>query len=184
MHESLMNFLRSNTSDAEVRSKRILDVGSLNINGSAREVFEPFSPSMYLGIDESLGPDVNIQMSGYHLYSIFLPSSFDIVICTEVLEHAEYWKQLVEQLRYVLRPGGLLYLSCRAPGFSYHNHPNDFWRFSLDQIKYIFSDMICLAAEDDTQFPGVFLKVRKTSIPDLDKVEPLRVYEDTNSSTL
>lgn len=181
MHQSLMHFLSANTTKEEVCGKRILEVGSLSVNGSPREVFEPLQPSMYLGIDVAVGAGVNIQMSGYHLYDIFLPSSFDIVICTETLEHVQDWRQLVSQLKYALRPLGLLYFSCRAPGFHYHDYPGDYWRFTMGDISSIFSDLKCLSIQQDPEFPGTFLKAIKTILAQppviLDSITPLEIHE-------
>lgn len=41
----------------------------------------------------------------------FLPKSFDAVICSSVIEHGVSWPKFLAEVRRILKPGGLLYLS-------------------------------------------------------------------------
>lgn len=55
--------------------------------------------------------------------------SFDLVLCTQVLEHClEPWKAVAE-IRRILRPGGYLLASAPHVWF-FHPHPTDHWRFT------------------------------------------------------
>ena len=63
--------------------KRVLEVGSLDINGSVRPLFENCN---YTGIDlgEGRGVDVVAHVTDYHRLD---DNEFDVVISTETLEH-------------------------------------------------------------------------------------------------
>ncbi len=144
----------------------------------------PYGPSMYIGIDECGGPGVDIQMSGDHLYAIFARECFDVILCIEVLEHAANWSQLINQMKYVLRPGGVIFITCRAPGFPYHNQPNDYWRFTIDDITRAFADLQIIYLQHDPGALGVLAKFYRPETVDLSQIEPVRIYEDSDSSTL
>jgi hypothetical protein len=76
--------------------KRILEVGSLNVNGSAREVFQE-GAEVYQGIDLVEGEGVDLVMdikdynSNYH--------DFDLIICCETLEHDPTFWLSVEKMK-------------------------------------------------------------------------------------
>jgi len=64
-----------------------------------------------------------------------------------------------------LKSGGLLVVTTRSPGFPLHSYPYDFWRFTIDDFKAIFSDMKVLRLVEDPQAPGVLfagIKICKT----------------------
>ena len=67
------------------KNKRVLDCGSLDINGSNRYLFDGCT---YIGID--LGPGKNVdQISLIHEFTD--PEGFDTIISTECFEHDMYW---------------------------------------------------------------------------------------------
>src|SRR5258706_10080849 len=128
MHQSVMTFLRSSVMVNEIASLDILEVGAQNVNGSPREVLAAHKPKSYVGVDFGPGRDVDIVVDAKDLVEHFGPSFFDVVVSTEMLEHAADWRTAVDQMKRVLRPGGLLILTTRGPGFPYHGFPHDYWR--------------------------------------------------------
>ena len=61
-------------------------------------------------------------------------ASFDIVLCTQVIEHcSEPWVALKE-LHRVVRPGGYLVWTVPQIWF-YHPHPDDNWRFTPEGVS-------------------------------------------------
>lgn len=89
--------------------KRVLEVGSLIINGTPRVHFEGCA---YLGIDlqEGDGVDTVAAASTY-----IRPNTFDVVVCTEVLEHDRDWETSLRQMYANLAPNGLLLITCAGP---------------------------------------------------------------------
>jgi len=176
MHPSVMQFLRENIGECEIRGKEVLEIGSQDVNGSPREVILPHAPKKYIGVDAGHGKGVDLVMDVKDITSYFGIDWFDVVISTEMLEHAHDWRLAVDQMKRVLRPGGLLVVTARGPGFPYHPYPGDYWRYTVDDFKRIFSDMwiIHLGPDTDASSPGVFLKSRKTGatgVVDLRSIE-------------
>jgi len=124
-------------------------------------VIEAMAPASYLGTDAQPGPGVHLECPAEKLPEALGEASADVVICTEMLEHAEDWRAAVAGLVRVLAPGGLLVLTTRGPGFPYHPHPEDHWRFTVDQMDGIAEacglDVARCEPDPDPASPGVFL---------------------------
>jgi SAM-dependent methyltransferase len=93
----------------------VLDIGSLDINGNNRYLFEQCN---YTGIDIGEGNNVDVVCSGHLFKSDDL---FDVVISTECFEHDEHWEQTLKNvINNLLKDGGLFLFSCAAPGRPEH----------------------------------------------------------------
>src|SRR5687767_12456806 len=103
----------------DVTGKEVLEVGSLDVDGSLREVVEALGPKRYLGVDVRPGPGVDEICPAEGLVERFGPESFDVVLATDVLEHVADWKAAIGSMKHVLRPGGVALLTTVAPGFPY-----------------------------------------------------------------
>jgi len=165
MHGSVMQFLRERIAPDEIRGLELLEVGSQDVNGSPREVLVPHGPKRYVGVDFVHARSVDIVMDVKDLTTYFGLDCFGVVVSTEMLEHAQDWRGAVAQMKAVLRPGGLLVVTTRGPGFPYHGFPHDYWRYTVEDFRKIFADMQILELVPDTDpgSPGVFLKARKTA---------------------
>ena len=92
------------------------DFGSLNINGSMRKDIEALGMD-YKGIDIGEGENVDIVSLAHE----FTPNSpADLVVSCEMLEHDRFWKQSLQNMYDVLKPGGLIILSCATYGRPEH----------------------------------------------------------------
>lgn len=155
MHDSVMAWVgyQAFVMNAH-RGQRVLEVGSLNVNGSVRGCFEARA---YVGVDMRDGPGVDIVATADALP--FPDASFDVVVSTEMLEHdPAFWLSLAEMGR-VLRPGGQLILTTRGNGFGEHREPQDFWRFMPDSMPRLLDLAGCdpIATALDPEVPGVFM---------------------------
>src|ERR1700712_4174576 len=90
---------------------RVLEVGSLDINGSVRELF---SRCRYTGVDLQIGPGVDLACQGQLVE--FPTGEFDTTISAECLEHNPYWRETVANMLRMTRPGGLVMISCATTG--------------------------------------------------------------------
>jgi glycosyltransferase involved in cell wall biosynthesis len=165
MHGSVLGFFAYGALQTrEVRGKDVLEVGSLDVNGTVRPMVEARGPASYLGVDIVGGPGVDRVADAAGLVATFGPDAFDVVISTEMLEHAGDWQGAVLAMAMVLRPGGVLVWTTRSPGFHYH-HPPDRWRYTQQAMATILDRLglepVVLA--DDPEHPGVFVKARKPS---------------------
>jgi hypothetical protein len=75
------------------KNKKVLDIGSLDVNGNNRFLFENCE---YIGIDVGEGPNVDVITPG-HLYNGD-DESFDVVISTEVFEHDMFYEQTIKNI--------------------------------------------------------------------------------------
>jgi autotransporter strand-loop-strand O-heptosyltransferase len=97
------------------RNKKVLDIGSLDINGSNRYLFEN---CYYIGIDVAPGKNVDTVCVG-HLYD--KPDNFfDVIISTEAFEHDIHYEKTITNAMRMLKPGGLFLFTCAAPGRAEH----------------------------------------------------------------
>jgi len=161
-----IEFVRSAIRAEDVRGCRVLEVGSFDYNGSARRIVEGFEPKEYLGVDIEPGPGVDEICGVENLDERYGTNSFDLVICTEMLEHVADWRTAVWNLKSVVRPGGVLILTTRSRGFYFHGYPGDYWRFEIEDMRVIFADMdVEMLESDDPRSPGVFVRARRTGSP-------------------
>jgi len=87
----------------------VLDIGSLDINGNNRYLFTECG---YTGVDTVPGPNVNVVSSFMHFAKQMPEKSFDTIICTEMLEHDREWQESLFHMKQLLKPGGLLIITC------------------------------------------------------------------------
>ncbi len=130
MHESalLNGRLFFQTYVVPLGAVSVVDIGSLNVNGSLREVCP--SPAKYIGVDFAEGSGVDMVLSDP--YSLpFEAASIDVVVSSSCFEHSEmFWLSFAEVMR-VLRPTGVFFLSAPSNG-EFHRYPVDCWRFYPD----------------------------------------------------
>ena len=97
------------------QGKFVLDIGSLDINGSNLEFFEDCG---YIGVDISYGKNVDIVCFGHELA---LPDcTFDVVISTETFEHDPFYPKTIRNMYRLLKPGGLFIFTCATTGRDEH----------------------------------------------------------------
>lgn len=169
MHQSVLDFARSALTADDVRGRRVLEAGSMDVNGSVRPYVESLGPASYTGTDMRPGPGVDLVADAADLPAEFRLDGyrirFGVVISTEMLEHAEDWQAAMRGMISVLAPGGVLVLTTRSAGFPLHGYPDDHNRFSVDAMGEILKaaglDVERLEADPQAGHPGVFARARK-----------------------
>lgn len=129
----------------------VLEIGSLNINGTIRKYFHECN---YIGIDIASGKDVDIVCQGQDYDA---PNdTFDTVISCEVMEHNPYWLETFRNMIRVCKPGGLIAMSCATTGREEHgttrSKPQDSpltveasWNYYRNLTARDFEEHICLS---------------------------------------
>lgn len=144
-----------------------LEVGSLNINGSLREVL----PITH-GIDIREGKDVDEVIAAENLLEKYGPESWDNVVTSNCFEHVEFWEPALRNMWGVLKVGGKCLFEVPTQKKGYHSYPHDYWRWDLDLLKETFKDQDILVLST-TWREGVGIICRK--VTELTYAQPLEV---------
>lgn len=116
------------------QNKKVLEVGSQNINGSVKPNFKNCD---YLGIDLGEAPGVDLVCD---IIDHISPNTYDVVISCEMLEHCKTWEQALKQMYENIKPNGLFVLTCAGNNRHEHgtnNHTPQDSKFTLDWYRNI-----------------------------------------------
>lgn len=175
-HSSVLKFGEELTKKYDFKGKTILEIGSYDVNGTLQQYFRPLAKE-YIGVDIEHGPGVDeVVDEDADLVKTYGKNSFDIVICTEMLEHAKDWRKAITAIKQIAREAVIV--TTRSPGFPYHAFPNDYWRYTHADFAHIFGDLDIKELQDDDELnhPGIFLYALK---PKGFKEKSLKSYEVT-----
>lgn len=166
----------NNIKKEEIHNKRIIEVGSYDVNGSMRPIIQLLDPSEYIGVDIVEGPGVDVICQGENLVERFGLNSFDFIICTCVLEHTKEWKIVVSQLKKICKQGGIILIIVPSL-WPFHEFPGDYWRYSKEDINNIFSDCEILSLFEDSTTPSlVYAKIRKKENFNEEDISQYKLY--------
>lgn len=133
----LNNFLKRSIQQYVKKDHKVLDMGC----GSQpfRELVEA-EGAHYLGCDIVQNEEKSVDVISSFESFAFSHNTFDVVICSEVLEHVINPQDAIKKLAHCVKPGGFIILT--TP-FSYplHEEPFDFCRLSPHFFKKISSEL-------------------------------------------
>ncbi|MFP5223107.1 MAG: class I SAM-dependent methyltransferase [Acidobacteriota bacterium] len=142
------------------RSCRVMEIGSLVINGTVRPLFVGCD---YIGLDVVSGAGVDMVCPA-HLYQ---GGPFDTVISCESLEHDMHWRETLARALKLLRTGGLLIITCasghRAEHGTRRTSPIESGTTGLggewaDYYRNLEPEDVSGALQADINFPGHILR--------------------------
>jgi SAM-dependent methyltransferase len=140
---SVKNFILK-ASENDKADIMLLDVAPQDHNG-AKEFFK-MAKIFTLDIDVHSEADFIADLCEDNSEKI--PSNyFDIIICTEVLEHTLNPFNAVKELHRILKPGGKIYVSTPF-NFRIHGPLPDCWRFTVYGLKSLFSGFETVDVEE------------------------------------
>jgi SAM-dependent methyltransferase len=133
VRHALAEWLRAQAAELESRAPvRVLDVGC------GPKPYYPFFAhvsSEYIGVDVVENPAAELRGPVEALP--VEDASFDVVLCTQVLEHCDDPAQAVRELRRVTAPGGRVLASTHGVQV-YHPSPVDYWRWTHEGLRRVF----------------------------------------------
>lgn len=92
-----------------------LDIGGADVNGSARGLIP--CVDRWVGLDVAPGPGVDLVADATDwvtLYHTMTANAFDVVLCTEVLEHVAQYQRIIENAWRLLAPSGFAFFTAAA----------------------------------------------------------------------
>jgi hypothetical protein len=95
--------------------KSVLEVGSLNVNGTLRDFF---TECRYIGIDVSPGNEVDVVCEGQNYNAP--NNTYDVVSSAECFEHNPYWFETFQNMIRLCKDGGLVFFTCATDGRPEH----------------------------------------------------------------
>jgi hypothetical protein len=125
MHKQVMQFMTAMRASHPnfFTGQSVIEVGSLNINGSARQFF---TGGRYIGYDLTPGDGVDVVS---HFADAAPTGAADVVVSTEALEHDSRWQETLKAIQAAVRRGGLCIVTCATYGRPEHgtlrNGPQD-----------------------------------------------------------
>ncbi len=118
MHPEVMNFCRQVVETYSGPMKRVLDVGAFDMNGSTRVLFRNV---VYVGVDIHAGPGVDWVGKAHEYASEGWDGAlFDVLVSTQALEHDPFWRETLTSCCQLVRPGGLILLTCASGNSNPH----------------------------------------------------------------
>ena len=147
----------ASTLNQSTKSLKVLDVGC------GERIYEHIFPgSEYIGIDVEVSgrsPEYKKPDKYFNGFDIPFPDkTFDVILCTEVIEHCSSPEKLVKEIYRVLKPNGELLLTVPFI-WGEHEAPYDFRRYTSWGVQRLLKDTgfkIRLFQKDQCGFAGLF----------------------------
>jgi len=111
-----------------IKNKKILELGSGKPGYSLKKYFDESNEFVQSDVVEEYGHKiVDVTTMDYK-------NEFDIILCTNVLEHVFDFQKGIEKLYEALKEGGTAIVFVPA-FYPLHDEPNDFWRFTEHSLR-------------------------------------------------
>lgn len=99
--------------------------------------YKPYFPNAFT-VTKRLDKAADMHVSLYYEeLNQISAESYEVIVCTGLLEHIPDPQRLVDEMHRILKPGGKLIISASAI-FSFHEGPNNFFHFTPFGFKVLF----------------------------------------------
>ena len=129
---------------AHASTGRTLDIGAQN---------GPYAASFPNRVALDIRRGVGVQILGDAQALGLADAVFDVVLCTEVLEHLPEPQQALDEMFRVLKPSGTLLLTTRFL-FPIHDAPHDYFRFTKYGLRHLLRRFEILELQEETDSVG------------------------------
>lgn len=160
MHQRAFDFVKQFSTPDPIS---VIEIGSRNLNGTVRPLFPA---AKWIGLDLYPGPDVDVVCD---MLDYTPDSKVDLVVCCEVLEHADRWADMLRHASTWLVKNGRLLVTCAGPGRRPHSHvdgkkvrPGEYYgNIHPDELRRVLGwcgldVLICTQLHDDTQSAAIY----------------------------
>lgn len=158
---------------------KILDIGSFDKDGNYNYgIILNEKKWTYHGLDMKPGNNINIVVENPYEWQEIENESYDLVVSGQAFEHIEYFWLTLEEVKRVMKPGGLFFLIVPSTG-PVHKNPYDCYRFNENGMKAMAKYINLKVIEYGTNFDEIsdpwydsFLVAKKSEskdIPDLNQ---------------
>ncbi len=143
---------------AELKSGQLLYVGTAGDpdGGEYTALFPGFVRST-ADADPRWSPDIVCDITKTN----FRDAHWDVIVCSNVIEHIPNINMLSNEMARIIRPGGHLLIDCPW-NYPYHAEPpsfGDYWRISLDGFNQLFGENFSpILAEQNQQSTHLLYK--------------------------
>ncbi|MEC4880695.1 MAG: class I SAM-dependent methyltransferase [Scytonema sp. PMC 1070.18] len=122
---------------------RVLVIDSENVP------YQQYIPNAHI-IAKSRGIQADVQGDLDEKLSTIEDESFEMILCTGLLEHVPEPQRFINDLHRILKPGGKLIVHASAV-YCYHEGPNDFFHFTPFSFKLLFSKWSSITIRGSSQ---------------------------------
>jgi len=133
--ECLINFL--NRYAPRIKGCVVDYGGAGKWSEEVKRILESGGVGDYVALDYKTGVDLMKKIKG---------KKFDVGICMDLLEHVANPFIVADNITSSLNKKALLFVTVPFV-WGLHDYPKDYFRFTVDGIKAVFSKMYCLEAE-------------------------------------
>ena len=158
---------------------KILDIGSFDKDGNYNYgLILNEKKWTYHGLDLKPGNNIDIVVeNAYDWEDEIEDETYDLVISGQAFEHIEFFWLTLEQVKRVLKPGGLFFLIVPSTG-PVHKNPYDCYRFNENAMKAMAKYINLRVIEYGTNFDKIsdpwydtFLVAKKSENTDIQDLE-------------
>lgn len=142
MHESALDrariFREYYLNAVEDTPLTILDVGSAVVDGQAKSNRMVMTNPVWklIGLDIVPGINVDVVVAEPYNWREIATASIDVVTCSDVFEHAEWFWLTMLEIKRVLKQNGVAFITAPSGG-PLHRWPVDCWRFYDDGLPAV-----------------------------------------------
>jgi len=117
------------------RRVQVLEMGSLNVNGTLRDLFDECE---YTGVDVIPGKDVDVVGTFHEVDS--KNRIFDVVCSVNSLEHDMHFNKTLPRMYELLAPGGLMFISAAYKWGEHGTRKHAPWASGTAKTKGAWAD--------------------------------------------
>jgi SAM-dependent methyltransferase len=129
---------------AHASGRRTLDIGAQN---------GPYGAHFPRRVGLDIRPGAGVRIIGDAQVLGIRDAAFDVVLCTEVLEHLPEPQKAIDEMYRVLAPGGQLLLTTRFL-FPIHDAPHDYFRFTKYGLRHLLRRFEIVELREETDAVG------------------------------